>query len=165
MTHVPPKKDIANALGVARSRVTALVAEGMPTSSVEEAKSWYRANVRGAEVRASATAGAAESGDDGSLLHWRMRRERAQAEKIERDNRVKSGELVDKAGTERAAFAYGKLIQKTLIDVLPSKLAMELAALSDPWQVECYLRESMRAELAAIAGTTTAELEQLGRGQ
>lgn len=164
MTNIPPKKDIAAALGVSRPRVTALQSEGMPVSSIEAARNWYRANVRGAEVRAAAPAGADDSGDDSSLLHWRMRRERAQAEKIERDNRVKAGELVDKAGTERAAYAYGKLIQKALIDVLPSKLAMELAALSDPWQVECCLREKLREELAAIADTSAGCLEAAGRG-
>jgi len=48
--------------------------------------------------------------------------------------------------------------------VLPSKLAMELAALSDPWQVECCLREKLREELAAIADTSAGCLEAAGRG-
>jgi hypothetical protein len=63
-------------------------------------------------------------------------------------------ELIDREGYERAAYQCGRQIQKALVDVMPSRIAVDLAARTDPWDVECYLREQMRAELRALSSAS-----------
>jgi hypothetical protein len=60
------------------------------------------------------------------------------------------GDMVDRAGVEKAAIAVSKSLQNALVDVLPAKLAPELAGISDPWALETRLRAEMRDTLAAI---------------
>ena len=81
----------------------------------------------------------------------KLRESKAKAEKLEMENALRKGELVDRAGAERAAFQYGRILQKSLVDVLPSKLSMELASMTDPWTIECFIRDQIRQELASIA--------------
>ena len=94
---------------------------------------------------------ATQDGDRASWSDAKARTEAAIAELKELELARRKGELVDRAGVERAAFQEARIFQKTLVDVFPSRVAIELAALSDPWDVECFLRDSIRTELASIA--------------
>lgn len=89
----------------------------------------------------------------------RARTELATAELKELELAQKKGELIDRAGYERAAYQTGRILQQALVDTFPSKVAVELAVLTDPWQVECFIRKAMRAELTAIAGMSPDEVQ------
>ena len=153
----PQKQSIARALGVSPQRVTALIKMGMPIDSVPAARVWYQENIQ-PRSKPSAQHEAADPGDD-TLQSAKLREARARAIKAEMDNAQRLGQLVDKAGVERAAYQFGRILQKTLVDVMPSKVAMELATMTDPWTIECYLREQVRNELAAVSKMTTEEVE------
>ena len=68
-------------------------------------------------------------------------------------------DLIDKSGTEHAAFSLAGVLRDSLVTTLPSKYTAELAALSDPWDSEYRLREILRGELIAISGMAMSELE------
>ncbi len=87
----------------------------------------------------------------------RARRESAQAETAEIELRKLKGELVDRAGVERAAMQTYRTVRDTL-DALPARLAPELAGLAaDAWAIECRLREAIRQTLAAVVGKLREE--------
>lgn len=90
----------------------------------------------------------------------KAREQAAKAERAEIELAQLKGELVNKAGVERAAYAFGRILQKTLIDVFPSKISMEAVAMTDPWQFECFLRDRLRAELAAVSSLPADEVEK-----
>jgi hypothetical protein len=72
----------------------------------------------------------------------------------------RQGNLVDRAGTERAAFSQARMLRDALVTTLPSKYAAELAALSDPWDLERRLREIMRNELTVVSGMQPDDEEE-----
>jgi hypothetical protein len=80
----------------------------------------------------------------------KARKEAAEASLREIELEKRRGELIDRRGAELAAQKTARTLRDALLDTLPSKISLELAALSDPWQIECKLRESIRAELHAI---------------
>ncbi len=83
----------------------------------------------------------------------------AALKELELDER--RGNLVDKTGTERAAFSLARMLRDALVTTLPSKYAAELASLSDPWELECRLREIMRNELTAVSGMVMEDPEEI----
>ena len=92
-------------------------------------------------------------GESPKQLNWadhRTRREAAEANLKEIELAKRRDELIDRKGAELAAQVTARTLRDTLIETLPSKLAVELAAITDPWALECKLRESIRAELHAI---------------
>lgn len=99
---------------------------------------------------------AADRSGDPSWAASKARTEAAVAELKELQLARQKGELVDRAGVERAAYQTGRQLQKALIDVFPARVAVELASLTDPWGVECFLREQLRGELRAVAGSVVS---------
>ena len=71
-----------------------------------------------------------------------------QIKRLELDRRA--GRLIDKERAELGAMKMARTLRDALIDVLPSKIAVELAAATYPWGVECRLRDALRDELKAI---------------
>ena len=69
----------------------------------------------------------------------------------------KEGSLIDKEGYERAAHTTARTLRDALINNLPARISQELAALTDPWQIECFLREQMRLELKTICSILEPE--------
>ena len=106
------------------------------------------------KTEASAPSATDAAAADPSWAQSKARTEAAVAELKELQLARQKGELVDRGGVERAAYQTGRQLQKALIDVFPSRVAVELATLTDPWGVECFLREQLRGELRAIAGVT-----------
>ena len=109
------------------------------------------ANAPAVQVETSAPRSPDAGPADPSWAQSKARTEAAVAELKELQLARQKGELVDRAGVERAAYQTGRQLQKSLIDVFPSRVAVELATLVDPWGVECFLREQLRGELGAIA--------------
>ena len=89
----------------------------------------------------------------------KARTEAAVAELKELELAERKGNLIDRAGYERAAQKTNRMIRDAFVEVLPAKLAAELAGMSDPWLIECRLRETNRDTLTAIAGQLRAEAE------
>ena len=73
----------------------------------------------------------------------------------------RKSKLVDAAGVERAAYQFGRILQKTLVDVLPSRVSMEVAAMTDPWEIETFLRNHMRVELESISKLKPEEVDSV----
>lgn len=120
------------------------------------------ANAPSNQRQAEPVSDSPSTGGDG-IARWdesKAREQAAKAERAEIELAQLKGELVNRAGVERAAFAFGRILQKTLIDVFPSKISMEAVALADPWQFECFLRDKLRAELAAVSSLPSDEVEK-----
>lgn len=92
----------------------------------------------------------------------KARKESAEASLRELELAQRRGELIDRAGYERAALNMARVLRDALVTTLPSKLALELAAATDPWVVECTLRDAIRAELTAICDADNQDLAHAG---
>lgn len=156
MARQPQKQSIAAALDLSKARVSQLVKLGMPTETIEQARDWYQANVR---IRTPID-DSDQPARPRPIVDAKAREIEASAALKELDLARRVGTVTDKAGVERAAYQFGRILQKTLIDVLPGKVAMELATMTDPWAIECYLRDKLRGELAAVSQLTTEEVQQ-----
>ena len=82
----------------------------------------------------------------------KARKEAAEASLRELQLEEKSGNLIDKTLAELAAMKMARTLRDALLDVMPSKISVELAAITDPWAIECRVRDAIRAELHAIIG-------------
>lgn len=90
--------------------------------------------------------------------------ERAKLDKTRRgiaelEYQQRKSKLVDAAGVERAAYQFGRILQKTLVDVFPSRVSLELAGMSDPWEIEGFIREHMRRELESVSRLKAEEVQ------
>lgn len=70
----------------------------------------------------------------------------AQAEKAESEVLKANGELVERSVVDEAAFASGRMVRDLLL-ALPPKLAPELSAMNDPWDIEKHLMKELRGVL------------------
>ena len=90
-------------------------------------------------------------------------RETQRARMAELQLKKMEGTLCDVDGVRRAAYAMGQYLQRNLVDVLPSTLAVELAAITDAAELERTLRDRLRTELQHLAATKVDEMiQQLG---
>ncbi len=89
----------------------------------------------------------------------KARLDRTRRELAELDFLSRKSKLVDSAGVERAAFQFGRILQKTLVDVFPSRVSMEVAAMTDPWEIEGFIREHMRRELESVSRLKAEEVQ------
>lgn len=117
---------------------------------------------------ASASAGGHSGGHSGSAggeregsLYWdaKTRREIAEAATAELKLAEMSGNLVKRASVERAAFEAGRLLRDMILSV-PSGLATELAAMTEPQAIEARMREDLRKVLDNLTRLTRTGLEK-----
>lgn len=87
----------------------------------------------------------------------KARKEAAEASLREIELEKRRGELIDRRGAELAWQKTARTLRDALLDTLPSKISLELASLTDPWMVECKLREAIRSELHAVADALVAD--------
>lgn len=110
----------------------------------------------------SAGNGAGGHGTDreGSL-YWdaKTRREVAEASKAELQLAEMAGGLVRRDGVERAAYEAGRLLRDMILSV-PSGLAMELAAMTEPQAIEARMRDELRKVLDNLTRLTRTGLEK-----
>ncbi len=77
--------------------------------------------------------------------------EKREAARIARIERLKlEGAVGMVADMEREAYTEARIIRDTLLGALPTKLAPQLAAITDPFALEQALREGLRAALHDI---------------
>lgn len=88
----------------------------------------------------------------------RARREHYLARLAENEARKSDGELVEREAVENAAFATGRLLRDLLLG-LPKQISAELAAISDPWELERRLTAGLRRVLEDANRLSAADLE------
>lgn len=101
------------------------------------------------------------AGNDGEAIDFqkaRARREHYLARLAENESRKSDGDLVERAAVENAAFATGRLLRDLLLG-LPKQISAELAAVSDPWELERQLTAGLRRVLEDAQRLSTADLE------
>ena len=100
--------------------------------------------------------------DDGYTINFqnaRARREHYLARLAENESRKSDGELVEREAVELAAFSTGRMLRDLLL-ALPKSISAELAALSDPWEVERHLTTGLRRVLEDAQRLSVADLEK-----
>jgi len=88
----------------------------------------------------------------------RARREHYLARLAENESRKSDGDLVERAAVESAAFATGRMLRDLLLG-LPKQISAELAAISDPWELERRLTAGLRRVLEDANRLSAADLE------
>lgn len=68
------------------------------------------------------------------------------------------GTLVERAAVETSAFSAGRTLRDLLFG-MPPQLAPELAAMSDPWEIEKHLMLVLRRALEEAERMSSADLE------
>lgn len=68
------------------------------------------------------------------------------------------GNLVAREAVSKAAFAAGRTVRHLMFGLSP-QLAPELAAMTDPWQIEKHLTGAFRRVFEDAVRMTTADLE------
>lgn len=99
--------------------------------------------------------------DDGEAIDFqkaRARREHYLARLAENESRKSDGELVERVAVENAAFATGRMLRDLLLG-LPKQISAELAAISDPWELERQLTAGLRRVLEDAQRLSAADLE------
>lgn len=100
-----------------------------------------------------------DSGDEAiDFQKARARREHYLARLAENEARKSDGELVEREAVENAAFATGRLLRDLLLG-LPKQIGAELAAISDPWELERRLTAGLRRVLEDANRLSAADLE------
>lgn len=88
----------------------------------------------------------------------RARREHYLARLAENEARKSDGELVAREAVENAAFATGRLLRDLLLG-LPKQISAELAAISDPRELERQLTTGLRRVLEDAQRLSAADLK------
>lgn len=88
----------------------------------------------------------------------RARREHFTSLTVEADFYKNQGTLVEMAAVDAAAYSTGRLLRDLLLGV-PTQIAPELAAMSDPWHVEKHLLTAIRRALEDAERMSAADLQ------
>ncbi|WP_273820576.1 terminase small subunit [Pseudomonas asplenii] len=88
----------------------------------------------------------------------RALREHNLAQMAEIELRKVKGELVEAAAIKLAAYSNGRLLRDQLLG-LATRLAPEMSAMTDPWQIEKHLTAAIRQTLEDAERLSTADLE------
>lgn len=111
---------LAEALGVSLPRVTHMRQQGMPNSSIEDAKAWVRDNVR------PRTPGIGETGSE-DFQAARTRRETAEASLAQLKLQEQEGELI-RLDAVRNAWATRLTAVRDALLQIPARIAPVVAA-------------------------------------
>ena len=101
----------------------------------------------------------ADTGETIDFQKARARREHYLARLAENESRKSDGELVEREAVELAAFSTGRMLRDLLLG-LPKSISAELAALSDPWEVERHLTTGLRRVLEDAQRLSVADLDK-----
>ena len=93
--------------------------------------------------------------------YWdnKTKREGALAELAELELAKKRGDLVERERVEAMAFGAGRMLRDAVLG-LPTRIAPELATMTDPFQVEVKLREALRQVFAEQSKMTADDLSK-----
>ncbi len=147
MTDSPTQKQIADGLGISQQRVSQLIREGMPTTSIEAAKAWRDQHQNPAK---RAVHGMDCSDLDEDYQAARTRREIADANLAELKEAEQRSELI-RVEVIRAALASLISTTREAILQVPARMAPALAAESDPAIVHDLLMGELNQALVRLA--------------
>lgn len=88
----------------------------------------------------------------------RALREHNMAKLTEIELHKAQGSLVDRIAVETGAYNAGRLLRDQLFGLLP-QLSHDLAAMTDPWQIEKHLTATIRRTLEEAERLSSADLE------
>lgn len=88
----------------------------------------------------------------------RARREHFTAMTVEADFYKNQGTLVELSAVDTAAYNAGRLIRDLLLGV-PTQIAPELAAMTDPWHIEKHLLAAIRRALEDAERMSSTDLQ------
>lgn len=88
----------------------------------------------------------------------RARREHFTSLTVEADFYKNQGTLVEMSAVDAAAYSTGRLVRDLLLG-MPTQIAPELAAMSDPWHVEKHLLTAIRRALEDAERMSAADLQ------
>jgi hypothetical protein len=99
--------------------------------------------------------------DKANTPYWdaRCRREVAEATRAELEMAKLAGYLVERKRVEEAAFRTSRMMRDAMLS-LPARLAPELAALTDVWEIERRIAAGLRQVLDDMSKVTAADLER-----
>ncbi|MNJ63197.1 hypothetical protein D3C77_590780 [compost metagenome] len=89
----------------------------------------------------------------------RAHREYFLAQLAEAEFHKVQGNLVEREAVAQAAYTAGRMVRDLMFGLSP-QLAPELAAMSDPWQIEKHLTGAFRRVFEDAGRMATADLEQ-----
>jgi len=89
----------------------------------------------------------------------RALREHNLAQLAEIELRKAKEELVERSAVKLAAYNGGRLLRDQLLG-MPPQLAAELAAMTDPWEIEKHLTKVIRRTLEDAERLSTADMER-----
>tara|TARA_R110000764_G_scaffold2641_4_gene11467 strand:+ start:17834 stop:18415 length:582 start_codon:yes stop_codon:yes gene_type:complete len=90
----------------------------------------------------------------------RAQREHYLAQLAQSEALKASGDLVERAAVEQAAFLAGRSLRDLLLG-LPKQIAPDLASITDPWELERMLTTHLRRVLEDASRMSAADLEQV----
>lgn len=83
------------------------------------------------------------------LEQQRARKEKAMADKIERENRLAEGEIVNADEVDRMNAEVDGSVRSGML-AIPSRLAAELSSLEDPREIQVVLDKEIRKALSEL---------------
>lgn len=101
----------------------------------------------------------ADGVDESGYWKSKGRREAALAEMAELELQSKMGALVDRAKVEHAVESLHRMLRDNVLG-LPTRLAPELASMTDAFEIEVKMRTAIRALLEDLSKLTTQDLGQ-----
>lgn len=116
----------------------------------------------GAHIRPDApSAPDSDAGASSDPKYWnaKARREDTLAELAQLDLAKKRGDLVERERVEAMSYAAGRMLRDAVLG-LPTRLAPELATMTDPFEIEVKLREALRQVLADMSKMSADDLEK-----
>ena len=156
-TKPPLQADIAKALGIAPSRVTALKLLGMPVDSVATALAWRQENINPARIKSmAAESPTIERGESESFSEARGRREIAEADKAEIELAQLQGVLINREGIEMAMETAFRQIRDTILST-PDRLPIDSKHRT---MFKNALRDTLSDALKMIPRTMAGETAQ-----
>ena len=160
--------ELAKALGLSKSRITAMKKDGMPTDSIEAALAWRKAwqNIarRKPTPRAHASEGRAEKpGVEMSHNEARTRREIAEASMAEIKLGEMQGKYVVKAEVDSASFEIARALRDGLTNCA-RRIGADVAGLSDAVDCEAVIDREHRVLLDSMAHSLASKLSANAEG-
>lgn len=156
-TDKPTQTAIAAALGLTRSRITAMKDKGMPTHSIEAAKAWRKENHNIA--RRKATPDNQLEALDFELTHdeARTRREIAEASTAEMKEAEMRGQFLKKAEVDAAVFEISRAMRDGLTNC-SRRIAAEVAGMTTADACEAVIDREHRALLESMTHSLSSKL-------
>ncbi len=154
--------ELAKALGLAKSRITAMKKQGMPTHSVEAAHAWRKARQNIARRKPAPTTHASEKqpenlGVEMSHDEARTRREIAEARMADIRLGEMQGKYVVKAEVDSAIFKISRALRDGLTNCA-RRIGADVAGLSDAADCEAVIDREHRALLDNMIHSLNNEL-------